>query len=481
MKRSFTVFISLLVAACLLAGCAGSTDSDSPENTAGGATEILLSDEGIQVNGGGARAEGSIVTISAVGSYSVSGLLSDGQIVIDTGDDAMDVTLILNGVDVTNLTGPALHIRQAKNARVQLAAGTANKLSSGTEADMALNNADSSGAALYAEDDLDIEGEGSLEVYGYINNGIACKDDLDINSGTVTVLAANNGIRASESVDIKGGTVAVNAGGDGVKSTSAKKEGKGYVKVSGGELAITAEGDGISAETELTISGGKVTVAAEGNPAQGSSKAIKAQTGLTISGGVVTLASADHAVHSAAGIDITGGTVTASATDGKAIAAHGDIMISGGELTLSSAEDGIETPGNIHISGGTVGLLAGDDGLQAGEANTGRGTVTVSGGELRVSASGQAINARGQLVLDGGSLIALGGSNKAPMPTGSQLVLSVSWAGAKDVTVTVSGETEIASIQAGWAYKNVLVSTPALTAETDYTISNGVNSLVVRP
>ena len=46
--------------------------------------------------------------------------------------------------------------------------------------DLAAYDGTQDGAALYAEDDLKLSGEGELEILGYLNNGLTCKDDLDI-------------------------------------------------------------------------------------------------------------------------------------------------------------------------------------------------------------------------------------------------------------------------------------------------------------
>ena len=235
MKKILSI---LLVLACLLAlsACGGDSPAASaaqeradaaPETAApaDSGTVITLTGGGAEIAGGGARVQGGTVTISAVGTYTLSGKLDEGQIIVNTGDDAMDVTLVLDGASISNSAGPAIQILQAKNLRLQLRGE--NRLQSGVRTDMASFDGTASGAALFSEDDLDIEGEGSLEVLGYLNNGITCKDDLDINSGAITVTAANNGIRGSESVEIKGGTVTVSCGNDGVKASSAKKEGKG--------------------------------------------------------------------------------------------------------------------------------------------------------------------------------------------------------------------------------------------------------------
>ena len=267
--------LSLLLLSCLLLLCGCGAEVSAPaepaETAAASAadpaeTVIVLAGDHAEIRGGGASAEGSTVTISTVGSYRLSGTLEAGQIIVDTGEDAVNVTLILDGADIANADGPALCVRQAKNLYLQLADGSVNSLRSGVEADLASYDETRSGAALFAEDDLIIEGGGSLSIYGYRNNGVTCKDDLEIRGGTLTVTAANNGVRASESLVVSGGEISVSAGNDGLKTSSAKKAGKGYVEISGGTISITAQDDGIQAATDLRITGGSVSIDARKEP-----------------------------------------------------------------------------------------------------------------------------------------------------------------------------------------------------------------------
>lgn len=489
-KRSFAITLllltALLLAACSGGGSSGPADAQaSPAPKEENATQITLSDEGVQVKGRGAKADRNVVTIASAGVYAVAGSIGDGQVIVDTGDEALDVTLILSGADITNLSGPAIFIRQAKNTRLQLAAGTENRVVSGTEADMARHNDDSSGAAIYAEDDLDIEGEGALTVLGYINNGIACKDDLDINSGVIRVTAANNGVRGSESVDVKGGELTVTAGNDGVKSTVADKADKGTVTISGGAVTVDAGGDGVSAETALTVSGGTLAVSTSGDPLQVSCKGVKAGTDLLISGGSLTVSSPDHAVHSGGSLTVSDGQVNAVSSDGKALAAHADITISGGELILSAKGDGVETPGNVTIAGGTVEIGAGDDGVQAGEANSGLGTLSVSGGTVKISASGRGVNARGELLLTGGEFIALSGSDKdvIPSPQSGRLYLKAAMTGSAGDPVSLLDKDgqELISLTAAWPYRTVTVCLSNLAGDASYTLSRVIDSATVEP
>ena len=312
--RKNILLIAVLCALLLLSACGAKPATEAavtPEPAAEAAQDpvvrIDLGGGTPSASGEGARISGGVITIASGGEYRVTGECADGQIVIDTGDEPANVDLTLDGVSLSNASGPALWVKQAKNVHLILAPGTQNLLCSGTEADLAAFDGTQSGAAILAEDDLTIEGEGELEIRGYINNGVTCKDDLKIKSGSLRVLAAGNGLRGSESVEIKGGELSVIAGNDGIKSSSAAKEGKGYITISGGTVAVEAQGDGIAAETVLTISGGTVMVEAQGDGEGQSSKALKAKTGLEISDGMLTLAAVEDAISCDADIVISGG------------------------------------------------------------------------------------------------------------------------------------------------------------------------------
>ena len=370
----------LLLCALLLSACAGSAGSTAPggESTAASAdapadrTVITLNGTDVQISGGGARDTGSEIVISAAGTYEVRGVGQEKALVVDTGDDAMDVTVILNNAEIVCLSGPALHVRQAKHFRLQLAEGSQNRLVSGTEEMLQALDPEASGAALYSEDDMDIEGTGSLIVCGYLNNGIACKDDLDLNSGEIAVVAANNGVKGNDSVQVKGGSITISAWGDGIKSSTADKEGKGYVEISGGSVQIESWGDGIQAATELRLLGGSLSVVARGDGVTGSSKALKAA---------------------------------------------GDLLLDGCDVQLESLTDGARSEsGSVSVSAGSLTVCAGGDGIQAGEKDSGLGDVSISGGSVEIHAGKQAVKARGSFAVTGGSVLALCGSEKQAGP-----------------------------------------------------------------
>ena len=358
MKKLLPLF--LCAALLLLTACgAGAGEPEAAEEAAPAAAQdavtILLTEDGIEIRGGGAKSEGGTVTIAAVGEYRITGTLADGQIVVDTGEDAVNVTLILDGVSVTNPDGPALWIKQAKNVHLQLAPGSENLLISGSEAELASFDESRSGAALYAEDDLILEGEGSLHVLGYLNNGITCKDDLEIRGGSLEVLSANNGIRASESIEVSGGTVAVRSGNDGLKTSSDKKADKGYITLSGGSVSVSSGGDALAAMTELRVSGGTLsTESRQDVVSSGSRKGLKAGTLLEISGGTLAIAADEDGLHSDGDLIMSGGDVSVKASTGLQAglrdSGNGDVLLSGGRLFVSAAKQGLKAEGSLYAN-----------------------------------------------------------------------------------------------------------------------------------
>ena len=442
MKKLFPILLILVLLLCACGQEAAGSETAQPAAQsgeqaaaagkaadAGGASDhtvITLSGGSAKISGGGARDESDAVTISAAGTYEVTGSGSK-MLVVNTGDDAMEVTLILNNAQITNLSGPAVHVQQAKNFRLQLVGQST--LTSGEEAMLQSPDPEASGAALLSDDDMDIEGEGSLVVCGYINNGIGCKNDLDINGGDIAVLAANNGVRGSDSVEMKGGSLSVSAWGDGIKSVETTKEGKGYVELKGGTVSVEAWGDGIQAATELRILDGSLTVVARGDGVETSSKALK----------------------------------------GESL-----VLLSGGQISLESQEAAVRcSTGNVEITGGSLTAYSLTEGVYAGDKNSAVGDILVSGGELSVSAGKQALKARGSFAVTGGSIRALSGSEKQAAPTGTaSLLCAIAGAAGDDVQLG-----ELGTVQARQSYKTLLLVDSSLSSGQSVTVSNRTGSV----
>ncbi|UQZ80925.1 hypothetical protein SK3146_00081 [Paenibacillus konkukensis] len=414
-------------------------------------TAIALNGSGANVEGAGAKAEGNVVTITEAGTYVAKGAL-DGQIVVNAPKDAV-VHLVLNGAQIHNNDGPAVHVKAADKTIVTLPEGTDNTLTDG--AVYADTSDDAPTAALYSKGDLTINGGGKLSVQGNANDGITSKDDLKIMGGTISVKAADDGLIGRDLFAVQDGSITIEAGGDGVKTTNDTGEDKGKVAIAGGTLNITSANDGIQSAASLIIDGGMFHIVSGGGSAasikthqdqnQGprgfnrqaaeqsqsaaaaqtqqndsdssSAKALKAAGDMAISGGEFEIDAADDAIHSNANIAILGGTYRlASGDDG--IHADTSISISDGTIDISKSYEGIESM-NIAISGGTIHLVASDDGLNGGGGSSGsdaskggagsaNGMLTISGGYVYVDAEGDGLDSNGSIAMSGGTVIVNG-------------------------------------------------------------------------
>lgn len=223
-----------------------------------GATVITLTGEGAEISGNGAYVNGQEVVITEAGRYLVSGSLSDGKITVDAHNSSK-VWILLDGVDINCSDDACIRVDQAEKVFLTLAENSVNTLTSGsTYSDTALQ--DGTDGAIFAHDDLTINGSGSLSVTAEYRHGIAANDDLVITGGTITIKAAADAIHANDSVCIKEAQITVDAGDDGI--VTANEEENGYMYIESGTIDITSVGDGIHTTGDITIAGGSITIAA---------------------------------------------------------------------------------------------------------------------------------------------------------------------------------------------------------------------------
>ena len=204
----------------------------------------------------------SVYTITQAGEYTVTGLLSEGQIVVDADDNA-EVTIALNGTSITYSSGSPIYIKNADNVKIKSEENTYNCIvDARAEADDNSDNSsrENGNAAIYAACDLKLVGKGALSVTGNYNNGIQSKDDISIKNVTIKVNAVNNAIKGNDEAAIESGEIiAISRKGDGIKtsnsSLSNKGNQKGNVIISGGNIDIYAACDGIDAAYGVDVSG----------------------------------------------------------------------------------------------------------------------------------------------------------------------------------------------------------------------------------
>ena len=99
------------------------------------------------------------MVITAGGTYSFSGTLTEGRIKVEA--ENQDVVIILNGVTITNSEKDAIYIEYASSATIYVMDGTENTLTSGTEetyeaAKTATQEANSASATTTTTDDIEL-------------------------------------------------------------------------------------------------------------------------------------------------------------------------------------------------------------------------------------------------------------------------------------------------------------------------------------
>jgi hypothetical protein len=348
-------------------------DAEAQVIDSSGSISITLNGSSISVDGDGASAAGSTVTITSAGTYRLAGSLADGQVIVDAEDGV--VGLVLNGVDISNSTGPAIYIVSAQEAVIVLADNAENRVSDGG-ARANEGSEDVPTAAIFSMVDLTLSGSGSLEIDGNYQDGITSKDGLVVTGGTIAVRAIDDGIRGKDYVIVQDGEVVVDAGGDGLKSDNEVDTSQGYVRIEDGRLDLTTGGDAIQAQTAVTVTAGELMLTSGGGHSRwvdesASAKGIKGVARVAIDGGTFSIDSADDAIHSNGSIVINDGTFVLSTGD-DGIHADATLEVNGGDIRVTDSYEGLESA-VITINGGDIRVVSSDDGINCAGGNDGSG------------------------------------------------------------------------------------------------------------
>ncbi|GHU10440.1 lipoprotein [Spirochaetia bacterium] len=382
------------------------TALDTTVNSAAGAVNIRLADGASAVSGAASSASVQIdnrtnsIVIRAAGTYALSGRLSNGNVVVDA--DA-NVRLVLNGVNISSSDGAPLALFGKQKKVITLAAGTQNTLT-----DAALYTRfykdDEPNGSLFSKNALTINGTGSLTVNGRYNNGISCKDDLRIMSGTITVTAKNNAVKGNDSLVIKGGTITVSSAEDALKSDS-EEDGKGYVYIEKATLNLNASEDGIQGYNAVHIVSGAITV-------NSGDDAIHADKVLVIDGGTITIPKSYEGLE-AAKIVINGGTINLTSSDDGINAAADSTDGTGGGMN-GGGRTGTRPATGVPPVYGTRPMDGGGNRGRGGFGGMGGGTgnpecfIIITGGTVTVNSGGDGIDSNGSVLMTGGTVIVHG-------------------------------------------------------------------------
>lgn len=193
----------------------GTTKQAEPQTT------IELSSQGSKADSDSVEIDGSSITITSGGTYELKGELSSGQLNLKPGA-LEEITLILNGVNISNPAGPAIAIWQGASIKILVAEGTSNKLSDGDDYDLDDRLPE---AALASVAPLHFSGGGNLEILGNEEDAIKSLGAIVIDSGTYHLHAEDNAISSPQAITLNGSTIYVFTDDDAFDSPQLNLQG----------------------------------------------------------------------------------------------------------------------------------------------------------------------------------------------------------------------------------------------------------------
>ena len=395
-------------------------------------------------------------------TYVLSGSSADGELTLS---GSYKCTLSLAGLTLTNPAGAAINITNGKRIQISAKKNTVNTLTDGANG--------SQKACLYSKGQIQLQGNGTLNVVGNTKHAIKSGDYISVKNLTLNITSAvGDGINCEEYFLMKSGTVTISGtqddgiqcdlGGDTSTGETAdhEDEDSGNIYIEDGTLNITVSANaakGIKSEGDLKISGGDITVKTTGGGVWDSDKlktkssaCLGADGNITLSGGNLNLTSTGaggKGINGDGNFTVTGGN-TVIKTSGNAVVASssgtlstisssqqldryqsdyksspkgikidGTILINGGIIsvtTTGAGGEGIESKTSIDITGGQVTVNASDDAINSSynTSTNGSGDLTVSGGYVYARSTGNdGIDANGNCYIKGGVVYAVGTSS----------------------------------------------------------------------
>lgn len=406
-------------------------DAHDVEYEETGATRISLGGASAKVEGEGATAASEAVTISAEGTYILSGDYS-GTVKVAAGANDK-VKLVLDGVSIES-DGAAIEAASGNELVIIMAEGSENTLidTHAAEHAAAAAEAEETGSddssipsgTIDSSIDTTMGGAGTLTVSGG-QNAISTSDGLAIYSGNITVTSADDGIRGKDYVWIEGGSITVTATGDAIQATNDTEAERGFIYLGGGQVTVNESEKAIDAKTDLVIDGATIDVTASDD---------------AVEGGYVLFAAGSG--------EITSDDDPINATlDGS----NPWIVVLGGQWTASGQGDGIDSNGEALISGGSVTVF--------GPVGGGNGAIDTEAG----------------LTITGGTLFAIGSQGMDEGPSLDSPQASVKFTGnfavGTTLTITDADGTELASYTNRSAGQSIFFSHPAITSGQTYTLA----------
>lgn len=401
-----------------------------------------LAFEGISVSIDGADVTVNSTTETKDIHYCLTGNTTNGQFKLYS---EKRFNLVLNGVSITNDSGPAINIQSGKEVTVTLANGTVNTLADGTTYATAVTGSDGEAedqnATFFSEGQMIFNGGGSLSITGKGSDahGLCSDDYIQVDSGSITIISAvKDGIHGNDGIYINNGVVKVTATSDGIDGDA------GVFEMTGGAVTVTcatADVNCISCDSTMIISGG--TLNANVNGMQ--SKGLKSDQAMTLSGGTITVVA-----KGAVALVSTGTTGRYDPSYCTAIKSGAAVTVCGANITIThsgAGGKGISSDTNVNITSGTVKVTTTGAGAKYTNASgtadaycatciSANSAVNIIGGTVTLSSSGSG----GKGITSDGTLT-LGDTSNSPTLVITTSGTSITISGSGDNAVTSEAKT----------------------------------------
>lgn len=410
-----------------------STVSDNTVSVSYNGTEASVSISGNVARYVSATVSGSHVSLSQSSevsdatcgeiTYTLSGSSTDGEFSMDGSYKA---TVELRGLSLTNPSGAAINIQDGKRIELSVKKDTENTLTDGSDG--------SQKGCIVCKGHLELNGKGTLNVYGNTAHGIFSKEYLSIKNCTVNVLSAvKDGINCNQYFLMESGSVSISAvGDDGIQAsykddTDREAEDTGAITISGGTLGISvsaAAAKGLKADGTVTITDGDITVNTSGHGTWDSTESktkasagIGADSDIQIDGGTLLLTSTGGGGKGISGdglLTINGGDITVKTSGGMYAYVNGTeyTNYTGSSDRLASnyksSPKGMKIDGNVVINGGTINVTTSGNG---GEGIESKALLTINDGTINVYAYDDAINSSSHMYIKGGDITVVATAN----------------------------------------------------------------------
>ncbi len=194
--------------------------------------------------------------------YALSGTSSNGSLLLE---GSFKCSVELNGVTLTNPSGPAINIQNGKRISVSAKSSTVNNLTDGAN--------ETYNGCLHCKGHLKFKGKGTLNVTGNSRHAIYSKEYCEVKNLVINIASAvKDGIHCKEYFFMESGTVTIsNTGDDGIQveldtsegstqtgiTADHEEENTGNFYMEGGTLTINNFTEkAVKADGTATFSGG---------------------------------------------------------------------------------------------------------------------------------------------------------------------------------------------------------------------------------